>query len=117
MSKSLNRVTLIGYLGKDPETRTMPSGDLVCNFSMATSESWIDDHGGKQERTQWHQVVIFNQGLAKIANDYLKKGSRVLVEGQLENRQWEDKEGQTRYATEVVARPFKGELVLLDPKP
>lgn len=117
MSKDLNKVSLIGRLGGEPEKRSLQSGDIVVSFSVATGESWKDAQTGeKQERTQWHKIVIFNQGLAKVANEYLKTGSRVYLEGQLENRSWE-KDGTTHYATEVVLRPYGGELIMLDQKP
>lgn len=117
MSKDYNRVVLVGRLGGDPVQRDLPSGDIAVSFSLTTGESWKDAQTGeKQERTQWHKIVILNQGLAKIANQYLGKGSLVMVEGQLENRSWA-KDGATHQATEVVLRPFNGELLLLDPKP
>ncbi len=114
MAGSVNKVILIGNLGADPEVRTMPSGDDLVNLSIATSESWKDKDGQKQERTQWHKVVIFNSGLVKVAKSYLKKGAKVYIEGQLETRKWDDKEGKTQYTTEVVLRPFRGELTMLD---
>ena len=117
MSKDLNKVCLIGRLGADPEKRSLKSGDIVVSFGMATGESWKDAQTGeKQENTHWHKIVIFNQGLAKVANEYLRKGSRVYLEGQLEYRSWE-KDGATHYATEVVLRPYGGELIMLDTKP
>lgn len=113
---SVNKVILVGNLGKDPEIRSMQSGDKVCSFSIATSESWKDKASGeKQERTQWHNIVIWNQPLVKVAESYLKKGSKVYIEGQLETRKWE-KNGVDHYTTEVVLRPFRGELTLLDSK-
>jgi single-strand DNA-binding protein len=113
---SVNKVILVGNLGKDPEVRSMQSGDKVCSFSIATSESWKDKASGeKQERTQWHNIVIWNQPLVKVAESYLKKGSKVYIEGQLETRKWE-KDGVDRYTTEVVLRPFRGEMTLLDSK-
>jgi single-strand DNA-binding protein len=110
---SVNKVILVGNLGADPEVRSMQSGDKVVNLSIATSESWKDKSGEKQERTQWHKVVVFNQGLAKVCESYLKKGAKVYIEGQLETRSWE-KDGQKNYTTEVVLRPFRGELTMLD---
>lgn len=110
-----NQVTLIGNLGKDPEVRTLGSGDRVCNFSMATSESWKDKSSGdRKERTQWHNIVIFNDGLAKVCEQYLKKGSKVMVQGQVEYRKYE-KDGQDRYVTEIVLR-FNGTLKMLGEK-
>jgi single-strand DNA-binding protein len=115
MAGSLNKVMMIGNLGADPEVRMMPSGDEVCNLSIATSESWSDKASGeRKEKTQWHKVVIFNPGLVKVAKNYLKKGSKVFIEGQLEHRKWEDKEGREQYTTEVVLRPYRGELTMLD---
>lgn len=115
MAGSVNKVILVGNLGNDPDVRTMQSGDEVVNLSVATSESWKDKATGeKKERTQWHRVVIFNQPLATVAKNYLKKGAKVYVEGQLETRKWEDKEGKEQYSTEVVLRPYRGELTMLD---
>lgn len=115
MAGSLNKVLLIGHLGKDPEIRRTSSGDPVVNFRLATSESWRDKNSGeRQEKTEWHTCVVFNENLAKIAEQYLKKGSKVYVEGQLSTRKWEDPSGQTRYSTEVVLQKFRGELQLLD---
>jgi single-strand DNA-binding protein len=111
---SLNKVILIGNLGKDPESRTMNSGDQVVSFSLATSESWRDKQtGDKRERTEWHNIVIWNQGLGKVAQQYLRKGSKVYLEGQMQTRKWQDQQGQDRYTTEVVLQAFRGELVLL----
>jgi single-strand DNA-binding protein len=105
MSGSLNKVTLIGNLGADPEIRTMQGSGRVASFSIATSESWKDkDSGEKQEKKQWHKIVIFNEGLIKLAESYLRKGSKVYLEGQLETRKWQDDNGVDRYATEVVLR-------------
>lgn len=116
MSGSLNRVMLIGNLGADPEIRSMQSGDQVCNLSIATSESWKDKNTGeKRENVQWHKVVIFNQGLIKVCQNYLKKGSKVFIEGQLETRSWEQ-DGQKKYTTEIVLRNFGGTLTMLDGK-
>lgn len=116
MAGSVNKVILVGNLGRDPEVRTMQSGDEVCNLSIATSESWKDKTSGeRKEKTEWHRVVIFNQGLVKICKSYLKKGSKVYIEGQLETRSWEQ-DGQKKYSTEVVLRPYRGELTMLDSK-
>jgi single-strand DNA-binding protein len=112
---SVNKVILVGNLGSDPEIRSMQSGDRVANFSIATSESWKDKSGQKQERTQWHKVVVFNQNIVKVVESYLSKGSKVYIEGQLETRKW-DKDGVTQYATEIVIKPFRGELTMLDGK-
>jgi single-strand DNA-binding protein len=113
---SINKVILVGNLGKDPEARTMQSGDEVVNLSIATSESWKDKTSGeRKERTEWHRVVIFNQNIAKVAKSYLKKGSKVYIEGQLETRSWEQ-DGQKKYSTEIVLRPYRGELTMLDGK-
>lgn len=115
MAGSVNKVILVGNLGNDPDIRTMQSGDKVCNLSIATSESWKDKTSGeKKERTEWHRVVIFNQGILGIAERFLKKGSKVYIEGQLESRKYTDKDGQEKYTTEVVLRPYRGELTLLD---
>lgn len=115
MAGSVNKVILVGNLGNDPEIRSMQSGDRVANLSIATSERWKDKASGQmQERTQWHRVVIFNQPLVGIAEQYLKKGAKVYLEGQLETRKWTDQSGQEKYSTEVVLRPFRGELTMLD---
>jgi len=112
MARGVNKVILIGNLGKDPEVRYMPSGSAVTNVTIATSESWKDKQSGEQqERTEWHNVVFFNR-LAEIAGEYLKKGSKVYVEGSLRTRKWQDKEGKDRYTTEIVA----GEMQMLDSK-
>ena len=111
---SVNKVTLIGNLGRDPEVRSFQNGGKVCNMTVATSERWKDRDGQRQERTQWHTVAIFAEGLVGIAEKYLRKGSKVYIEGQLETRKWQDQSGQDRYTTEVVLRPYKGVLVLLD---
>lgn len=114
MAGSINKVILVGNLGNDPEVRAMQSGDKVVNLSIATSESWKDKATGeRKERTEWHRIVIFNQGLVTVAENYLKKGSKVYIEGQLETRSWEQ-DGQKRYSTEVVLRPYRGELAMLD---
>ena len=115
MAGSVNKVILIGNLGRDPEVRRLNSGQPVVNLRIATSESWRDKNTGeRQERTEWHNVVIFNENLAKIAEQYLKKGSKVYVEGQLQTRKWQDQSGQDKYTTEVVLQRFRGELTLLD---
>jgi len=112
MARGVNKVILIGNLGKDPEVRYMPSGSAVTNVTIATSESWKDKQSGEQqERTEWHNIVFFNR-LAEIAGEYLKKGSKVYVEGSLRTRKWQDKEGKDRYTTEIVA----GEMQMLDSK-
>ena len=115
MAGSVNKVILIGNLGRDPEVRTFQNGGKVCNFSIATSETWKDRNSGeRQERTNWHNIAIFNENLAQIAEQYLRKGSKVYVEGQLETRKWQDQAGNDRYTTEVVLRNFRGALTLLD---
>jgi single-strand DNA-binding protein len=112
---SVNKVILIGNLGKDPEVRSMQNGGKVCNLSVATSESWKDKMSGeRKERTEWHRVVIFNENLISVAERFLKKGSKVYLEGQIETRKWADQAGVEKYSTEVVLRPFRGELTLLD---
>lgn len=117
MAGSVNKVILIGNLGRDPEVRTFQNGGKVCNLRIATSETWRDRNTGeRRERTEWHSVAIFNENLAKIAEQYLKKGSKVYIEGQLETRKWQDQSGQDRYTTEIVLRPYRGELTLLDPR-
>jgi single-strand DNA-binding protein len=114
MAGSVNKVILVGNLGKDPEARNLNSGGKVVSFRLATSESWRDKNSGeRQERTEWHSVVIYNENLAKIAEQYLKKGSKVYVEGQLQTRKWQDQSGAERYTTEVVLQRFRGELTLL----
>ena len=115
MAGSVNKVILIGNLGKDPEVRSMQSGGKVCNLSVATSESWKDKMSGeRKDRTEWHRVVIFNENLISVAERFLKKGSKVYLEGQIETRKWQDQSGQEKYSTEIVLRPFRGELTLLD---
>lgn len=115
MAGSVNKVILIGNLGKDPETRTFPNGGKVVSLNIATSETWKDKASGeRKERTEWHSVAVFNDGLAKIAEQYLRKGSKVYIEGQLETRKWQDQSGNDRYTTEVVLRPYSGALTLLD---
>ena len=108
MAGSVNKVILIGNLGQDPEVRTFGNGGKVCNLRIATSETWRDKTTGeRKERTEWHSVAIFNEPLVRVAEQYLKKGAKVYVEGQLETRKWQDQSGQDRYATEVVLRPFR----------
>ena len=115
MAGSVNKVIIIGNLGRDPEVRTFPSGGKVCNLRIATSENWTDKASGeKKERTEWHSVAIYNEALVRVAEQYLKKGSKVYVEGQLETRKWQDKDGQDRYTTEIALRPYRGELNMLD---
>ena len=115
MAGSVNKVILVGNLGRDPEVRRLSSGDPVVNFSIATSESWKDKMSGeRKEKTEWHAVVIYNENLARVAEQYLKKGSKVYIEGQLQTREYTDKEGQQRKSTEVVLQRFRGELTLLD---
>ena len=115
MAGSVNKVILVGNLGKDPEVRRMTSGDPVVNLSIATSETWRDKASGeKKEKTEWHRVVIFNKNLADVAEKYLKKGAKVYVEGQLQTRKWTDKDGAEKYSTEVVLQNFRGELTMLD---
>jgi len=110
---SVNKVILVGNLGNDPEARSLGNGGEVVNLSIATSERWNDRDGNRQERTEWHRVVIFNENLGKIAKQYLRKGSSVYLEGQLQTRKWTDNNGQDKYSTEVVLQRFRGELVLL----
>lgn len=117
MSGSVNRVTLIGNLGRDPEVRRMNSGDSVVSFSLATTDSWKDKSGERQERVTWHNIVVFNEGLGKVAEAYCKKGSKVYIEGQLQTRKYTDKDGNERQTTEIVLQRFRGELTLLDSKP
>jgi single-strand DNA-binding protein len=114
MAGSVNKVILVGNLGQDPESRSMPSGGEVVNFSVATSEKWKDRDGNSQERTEWHRVTVWNENLARVAKQYLRKGSKVYLEGQLQTRKWQDQSGADRYSTEVVLQRFRGELVLLD---
>lgn len=112
---SVNKVILVGNLGKDPEVRTMGDGKPVVNLSIATSENWKDKNTGeRREKTEWHKVVIFNEGLAKVAENYLKKGSKIYIEGALQTRKWQDQEGKDRYSTEVVIQNFNGQLTMLD---
>lgn len=115
MAGSVNKVILIGNLGQDPEVRTFGNGGKVCNLRIATSEAWRDKNSGeRKERTEWHSVAIYNEPLVRVAEQYLRKGSKVYLEGQLETRKWQDQSGQDRYSTEVVLRPFRSELTLLD---
>jgi len=115
MAGSVNKVIIVGNLGRDPEVRTFQNGGKVCNLRIATSENWKDKTTGeRKERTEWHSVAIFSEPLARIAEQYLKKGSKVYIEGQLETRKWQDQSGQDRYTTEIVLRPYRGELTLLD---
>ena len=115
MAGSVNKVILVGNLGRDPEVRTFQNGGKVCNLRVATSENWKDRNTGeRRERTEWHSVAIFSEPLARIAEQYLRKGSKVYLEGQLETRKWQDQSGQDRYTTEVVLRPYRGELTILD---
>jgi single-strand DNA-binding protein len=115
MSGSVNKCILIGNVGKDPEVRRMTSGDPVVTLSLATSESWKKD-GERVEKTEWHRVVVFNKHLADVAEKYVRKGSKIYVEGQLQTRKWTDKDGAEKYSTEVVLQNFRGELTLLDGK-
>ena len=110
----VNKVILVGNLGDDPEARVLNNGGEVVNLRVATSENWKDRDGNRQERTEWHRVVIFNENLGRVAKSYLKKGSKVYLEGQIQTRKWQDQSGQDRYSTEIVLQRFRGELVLLD---
>ena len=115
MAGSVNKVILVGNLGRDPEVRRLGSGDPVVNLRIATSETWKDKASGeRKEKTEWHSVVIFNENLARVAEQYLKKGSKVYVEGQLQTRKWTDQQGVEKYSTEVVLQRFRGELTILD---
>jgi single-strand DNA-binding protein len=117
MAGSVNKVILIGNLGKDPEVRKLPSGDPVVNLRIATSESWRDKQSGeRKEKTEWHSVAIFNEQIAKVAEQYLKKGSTVYIEGQLQTRKWTDQSGAEKYTTEVVLQKYRGELTMLGGK-
>jgi single-strand DNA-binding protein len=114
---SVNKVIIVGNLGRDPEIRSLNSGDKVCNLSVATSESWRDKATGeKKEKSEWHRVVIFNDNLSTVAEKYLRKGSKVYIEGQLQTRKWTDSSGQEKYSTEIVLQRFRGELQILDSK-
>jgi single-strand DNA-binding protein len=115
MAGSVNKVILIGNLGRDPEVRSFQNGGKVCNLRIATSDTWRDRNTGeRKERTEWHTVAIFNENLVKLAEQYLRKGSKVYIEGKLETRKWQDQSGQDRYSTEVVLRPYGGEMTFLD---
>ena len=115
MAGSVNKVIIIGNLGRDPEVRTFQNGGKVCNLRIATSENWKDKNTGeRKERTEWHSVAIFSEPLARVAEQYLRKGSKVYIEGQLETRKWQDQSGQDRYSTEVVLRPYTSTLTMLD---
>jgi len=110
----VNKVILVGNLGDDPEARSLNNGGEVVNLRVATSENWKDKEGNRQERTEWHRVVIFNENLGRVAKNYLRKGSKVYLEGQIQTRKWQDQSGQDKYSTEIVLQRFRGELVLLD---
>ena len=110
----VNKVILVGNLGQDPESRSFANGGEVVNLRIATSENWKDRDGNRQERTEWHSVAIFNENLGRVAKSYLRKGSKVYIEGQLQTRKWQDQSGNDRYTTEIVLQKFRGELVLLD---
>ena len=113
---SVNKVILVGNLGKDPDVRRTQDGKAIVSFSLATAERWTDKAtGDRKDKTEWHNVVIFNEGVAKVAEQYLRKGSKCYIEGQLQTRKWTDRDGVDRYSTEVVLQAFRGELVLLDP--
>ena len=118
MARSINKVTLMGNLGADPEVHVFQNGDQVANLRIATSQTWKDHNTGeRREKTEWHHVSVKHQGFAKAAEKFLKKGSRVIIEGKLETRKWEDKDGNTRYSTEVVVNGPKADLIMLDSKP
>jgi single-strand DNA-binding protein len=110
----VNKVILVGNLGDDPEARSLNNGGEVVNLRVATSENWKDKEGNRQERTEWHRVVIFNENLGRVAKNYLRKGSKVYLEGAIQTRKWQDQSGQDKYSTEIVLQRFRGELVLLD---
>jgi len=115
MAGSVNKVILVGNVGKDPETRSFSNGGKVCNFSLATSDSWKDKQSGeRRESTQWHNIAIFNENLIKVVENYVQKGSKLYLEGQLQTRKWQDRDGNDRWTTEVVLQRFRGELVMLD---
>ena len=117
MAGSVNKVILIGNLGSDPEVRNFQNGGKVCNLSVATSENWKDKNTGeRRDKTEWHRVAIFSEPLVRVAEQYLRKGSKVYIEGQLETRKWQDQGGSDRYSTEVVLRPYRSELTMLDAK-
>jgi single-strand DNA-binding protein len=112
---SVNKVILVGNVGADPEVRTLPSGNKVVNLTVATSENWKDKNSGeRKEKTEWHRVVIFSEGLARVAEQYVKKGSKVYLEGSLQTRKWQDQSGQDKYSTEVVLQGFNSTLTMLD---
>jgi single-strand DNA-binding protein len=115
MAGSLNKVMIIGNLGNDPDIRSMQNGGRVCNLSIATSDTWKDKNTGeRREKTEWHRVTIFNEGIVSVCENYLKKGSKVFIEGSLETRKWQDQNGQDRYTTEIVLKPYNGNLTMLD---
>lgn len=117
MAGSVNKVILVGNLGRDPEVRSFQNGGKVCNLRIATSETWKDRNTGeRREKTEWHSVAIFQEGLVRVAEQYLRKGSKVYIEGQLQTRKWQDQSGADRYSTEVVLQGFGGTLVMLDPR-
>jgi single-strand DNA-binding protein len=113
---SLNKVTLIGRVGKDPEINTTKAGKKIASFSLATSEHWKDKQGQRQEKTEWHQIVIYNENIAKVVESYVNKGSHICIEGALQTRKWQDKDGKDRYTTEIILQDFKGQLILLGSK-
>lgn len=115
MAGSVNKVILVGNVGNDPEIRTFQNGGRVANLSLATSESWKDKNTGeRKDKTEWHRVSVLNEGLVKVIENYVNKGSKLYIEGQLETRKWQDQNGQDKYSTEVVLRPYRGELTMLD---
>ena len=115
MAGSVNKVILVGNVGQDPEVRQFPNGGQVCSFSLATSETWKDKNTGeRREKTEWHRISVFNEGLVRVIQSYVKKGSKLYIEGQLETRKWQDQNGQDRYSTEVVLRGFNAVLTMLD---
>jgi single-strand DNA-binding protein len=117
MAGSLNRAELVGHLGADPDIKRTNNGNMIANLSVATSETWRDKNTGeRREKTEWHRVVIFQEGLAKVAENYLKKGSKVLISGKLQTRKWQDQSGQDRYSTEIVLNGFDAKLLMLDGK-
>tara|TARA_B100000470_G_scaffold172791_1_gene137090 strand:- start:48 stop:530 length:483 start_codon:yes stop_codon:yes gene_type:complete len=117
MANSLNKVTLVGNIGRDPEVRSFQNGSKVCNLSLATSERWKDKETNEpKEKTEWHRIVVFNDKLVEIIEKYVHKGSKVYIEGQLETRKWTDASGTEKYSTEVVLRPYRGEIIFLDSK-
>ncbi|MBP5161212.1 MAG: single-stranded DNA-binding protein [Alphaproteobacteria bacterium] len=116
MTGSINKVVLLGNLGRDPEIRHSNSGKKIASFSIATSETWKDSSNNRQERTEWHRIVVFNSSIADFVERFVKKGSKVYVEGSLQSRKWTDKDGQERFVTEIVVGQYKGELILLDPR-